>query len=129
MPEPRGAKTIVFTLVLWALLSTSGRAEARVGLSSSWLADEALTGLVLSQRWEDLSPRERERALKNFQRFQQLSPKRQKSLEQQYHRWRSLPPEEQQRIRENYKRYQRLDPYEKEEFEELYRKWKSRPKR
>lgn len=129
MPESGDAKTAVFTLALWVLLLTPGQAGARVGLGPSWPAHEAPAGPVLSQRWENLSPRERERALKNFQRFQQLSPKQQRTLEQQYHRWRSLPPEERQRIRKNYERYQRLDPYEKEEFEELYRKWKSRTRK
>ena len=125
MAETYGAKTAAFVLVLCVLFFALGRAEARVSSSPSWPAQE-LTGLVLSQKWKDLSPTERQRALKNFQRFQRLDPKQKRTLEQRYNRWRSLPPEERQRIRKNYERYQQLDSYEKEEFEELYRKWKSR---
>ncbi len=124
-----GAKPAAFVLVLWMLFFTPGQTEARVGVGPSWSAPEAFTGLMLSQGWEDLSPGQRQRALKNFKRFQQLSPKQQRILEQQYRQWRSLSPQERQRIRKNYERYHRLDPYEKEEFEERYHKWKSHPQR
>ncbi len=126
--QPYGVKPAIFVLILWALLFSPGWVGPRVDPGSSWPTPKALTGLRLSQKWEKLSPTERQRALRNFQRFQQLSPKQKKTLEQRYNRWRSLPSEERKRIRKNYERYQQLDPYEKEDFEERYRKWKARPR-
>ena len=83
---------------------------------------------ALNQSWRDLSPKERSRALENYQRFQKLSPKGRRGIEERYHRWQQLPDQERDRIRRNYKRYRDMDSDEKEEFNRKYKRWRSRPR-
>jgi hypothetical protein len=84
--------------------------------------------LRLAQRWDELSPRERSRALDNYRRFQKLPPEKKRDLEERYDRWRHLPSEEQERIRQNYRRYRGMNSDEKEEFGRKYKYWRSRPR-
>ena len=76
--------------------------------------------------WENLSPRERFDAMRNYQQHQRLPEDRQRDLEQRYERFLQLPPEEQSRIRRNYDRFNQLHPQERERFERRYEKWKRR---
>jgi len=80
--------------------------------------------LELAQRWEDLSPDQRSRALQNYQRFQKLPERDRERMEQRYQHWQGLDPGEQARIRRNYDRYQQMSPDEKRSFVERYQRWK-----
>lgn len=82
----------------------------------------------IAQNWDELSPRERDRALDNYRRFKRLPPKKQQGLEDQYNRWRQLPNEERDRIRRNYDRYRKMDSDQKEEFFRKYKSWQSAPR-
>jgi len=77
------------------------------------------------QNWQELSPRERARALENYRRFQKLPPERQRSIEERYQHWTELPDEEKERVRRNYDRFRKMDSDEKEEFLRKYKKWQS----
>ncbi len=102
------------SLLLLALFQ--GRAEAD---SSS------IRFRTVEQSWHDLSPTERERALKNFQRFQQLPGDRKQDLQDAYDRWQKLPGSERERIQKNYERYREMNSDEKEEFRLKYKHWQS----
>jgi len=80
---------------------------------------------TVEQSWDDLSPTERERALKNFQRFQQLPGERKQDLQDAYDRWQKLPGSERERIQKNYERYREMNSDEKEEFRLKYKHWQS----
>jgi hypothetical protein len=84
--------------------------------------------LQLAKRWDELSPRERSRALDNYRRFQKLPPEKKRDLEDRYHRWQELPSDEQERIRQNYRRYRGMDSDEKEDFGRKYKHWRERPR-
>lgn len=82
----------------------------------------------IAQNWDELSPRERARALDNYRRFKRLPPDKQQGLEKQYNRWQELPNEERDRIRRNYDRYRKMDSDQKEEFFRKYKSWQSAPR-
>lgn len=79
-----------------------------------------------AQNWQDLGPRERFDAMRNYEQHRRLPEERQRAVEDRYERWRQMPPDEQSRIRQNYDRLQRKDPQERDRFEKRYEKWKRR---
>jgi hypothetical protein len=83
----------------------------------------------IDQNWYELSPKERSRALKNYQRFQKLPPEKRRNIEEQYNRWLHLPSEERQRIQQNYQRYRGMDSDQKEDFQRKYEHWRERKHR
>lgn len=107
--------TFLFLLSLAAFPFFQGQAQAD---SSSLLR-------TVERGWDDLSPTERERALNNFKRFQQLPGDRKRDLQNAYDRWQKLPGSERQRIQENYKRYRGMNSEEKEQFHLKYKHWQS----
>ncbi len=80
----------------------------------------------LAQNWQDLSPRERFDAMRNYRQHRQLPEERQQDMEQRYERWRQMSPDEQLRIRRNYDRLRQLGPQERDQFERRYQRWKQR---
>ena len=100
------------------------RLRRSIAVAASVLA----TGVAVAQppprSWGDLSPRERERAWRNYQRFETLPPARRESLEQRYQRFRAMPPDERARVRRNYETYRGLPPDGQREFREKSRRWK-----
>lgn len=111
-----GVGVALFSAILLGPVHTLGRAQ---NLSTDLLE-------AINQSWYELSPRERSRALENYQRFQRLPPEKQRAIEEQYNRWQQLPSEERERIRRNYDRYRGMDLDEKEDFQRKYEKWRSR---
>jgi hypothetical protein len=84
--------------------------------------------LKTAQNWDELSPRERNRALENYKRYKKLRPERRQNLEEQYNRWQELPNEEKDRIQRNYDRYRKMDSDQKEELQRKYKTWQSTPR-
>lgn len=80
----------------------------------------------IKRDWRDLPPRERSRALENYQRFQKLKPERQRDYQERYHRWLDLPDNERDRLHQNYRRYRGMTLDEKEEFDRKSRRWRDR---
>ena len=108
--------TFLFLLSLAAFPFFQGQAQAD---SSS------IRFRTVEQSWDELSPTERERALNNFKRFQQLPGERKRDLQDAYGRWQKLPGSERQRIQKNYKRYRGMNSEEKEQFRLKYKRWQS----
>ncbi len=73
--------------------------------------------------WRNLSPKERENVLRNYQRWQRLPPKDKEYLREEWDHWRSLPPDQQDRLR---KRYDQLSPKEQRQLRERFNGKRSR---
>jgi len=74
--------------------------------------------------WQNLTPKERYDAMKNYWQHEQRPQEQKRDIEERYQRWRNMPPDEQGRIRQNYQRLQQLPPPERDRFEQKYEKWK-----
>jgi hypothetical protein len=84
----------------------------------------ATSALGQPRSWQDLSPDERARAWRNYQRFEALPPQRRQYLEDRYQRFRAMPPNEQERLRRNYNAYRGFPPDKQRQFQQNYRRWK-----
>jgi hypothetical protein len=78
----------------------------------------------LARNWEELKPDERERALRNFQRYRSLPESSRQRMDRSYESWRKLDKRERDRVQRNYERYQKMTPDERRNFESRYRRWK-----
>jgi hypothetical protein len=104
---------VLFTLV-----------AAGVVLGAPRLVGAERFGTQVAQRWDEMSPRERGEAMRNYERYRRLPPERQRAVEENYERWQRLPPPEKDRIRGNYRRYRELSPEERRDFDRRYERWK-----
>jgi Protein of unknown function (DUF3106) len=59
----------------------------------------------LAESWDDLNPGQRERALKNYQRYMELPPQKRHDIDQHYEKWKKLPPGDQDRFRKKHDEY------------------------
>ena len=73
-----------------------------VPVLSDYLAvnDDELRG---GQRWNDLSPDQRERIRERYRRFQELPPDQQARIRERHEWFKSLPPGERRELREKWK--------------------------
>jgi uncharacterized protein DUF3106 len=78
---------------------------------------------ALDDNWRNLSPKERENVLRNYQRWQSLPPKDKEHLREEWDHWRSLPPDQQDKLR---KRYDELSPKEQRQLREQFNGKRSR---
>jgi hypothetical protein len=74
-------------------------------------------GLDGADNWRNLSPKERENVLRNYQRWQNLPPQDKEHLQEEWQRWRSLPQDQRDRLR---KRYDQLSPKEQRQLREQF---------
>ena len=58
------------------------------------------------------------------ERWQKLSPEQREKLRERHREFEKLPPEEQQRVRKNFERWQKLSPKKKEATRERYKRWR-----
>ena len=84
--------------------------------SFSWALDGA-------DNWRNLSPKERENVLRNYQRWQSLPQKDKEYLREEWDHWRSLPQDQRDRLR---KRYDQLSPKERRQMREQFNDKRSR---
>jgi hypothetical protein len=61
--------------------------------------------LQLAESWDDLSPSQRERALRNYQSYQELSPDKKRDIDRHYEKWKTLPRSDQERYRRKHDEY------------------------
>lgn len=120
-------KTWVAVLVISGMIGGGNALGALREAESSVIFSSAAPRQV-AQSWDDLSPRERARALENYKRFKKLPPERRQDLEKKYNQWMQLPEEEKNRIQKNYNRYRKMDSDQKEEFQRKYKTWQSTPR-
>jgi hypothetical protein len=59
----------------------------------------------LAESWDDLSPSQRERALRNYQSYQKLPPDEKRDIDQRYEKWKKLPRSDQDRYRQKHDQY------------------------
>jgi predicted Fe-S protein YdhL (DUF1289 family) len=72
-------------------------------------------------RWNSMSPEQRERAL------QKLPPERQQQIRRRLERFNSLPKEEQDRLRSRYERFSSLPPDRQQTVRRQIRNWSQLP--
>jgi hypothetical protein len=74
---------------------------------------QSLAGFALgADRWQNLSPKERENIRKNYQHWQKLPPKDKEHLREEWNRWQNLPQDRRDELRgryENLRRQRRKD--------------------
>jgi hypothetical protein len=54
--------------------------------------------------WRNLSPREKENVIRNYQRWQNLPPRDKEHLEREWNHWQSLPPDRRDQLERRYER-------------------------
>ena len=81
------------------------------------------------ERWQEYSPSERDKAIRNYQRYREAPPEMQREIERHYQRWQEMPDQERDRVRRNYERYRQLPPQERRQFDRKYREWQKREER
>ncbi len=84
---------------------------------------------TMAQAWQDLSPRQRYDAMRNYRQYESAPAEKQQAIDEGFERWRNLPPQEQEKVRRNYERFQQLTPAQRAQLERKYEKWKDRPNR
>ena len=87
--------------------------------NSSWALDGA-------DNWRNLSPKERENVLRNYQRWQSLPPRDKEHLQEEWDRWRSLPPDQRDKLRKRYDELHKLSPKEQRQLRDESNGKKSR---
>jgi hypothetical protein len=101
--------------------STLAKATAAL-LAIGWIAAPP----AAAQR---LKPKDRERVLRNYERYQQAPEDKRREVERQYQRWQGMPEDERQKILRNYDRYRALSRDEQREFKRKYEDWRRRQPR
>jgi hypothetical protein len=59
----------------------------------------------LAESWDDLSPSQRERALRNYQNYQELPADKKRDIDRHYEKWKKLPRGDQERYRQKHDEY------------------------
>jgi hypothetical protein len=59
----------------------------------------------LAESWDDLSPSQRDRALRNYQSYQELPPDKKRDIDRHYEKWKKLPRSDQERFRKKHDEY------------------------
>lgn len=109
-----GAGKTIALLALTLVLPCAARAQAR------WLRDDPRFAF----NWQELSPEERQRALDNLQRYNNLPEASRRRMDQSYESWQKLDPGERARVQQNYQKYRQMTPDQRRDFESRYRRWK-----
>jgi hypothetical protein len=63
--------------------------------SAGWAADN-------SENWRNLSPKDKDKVLRNYQRWQNLPPQDKEHLREEWDRWQRLPQDRRDRLRRRY---------------------------
>jgi hypothetical protein len=75
-----------------------------------------------AQRWQDLTPQERERAGNRFERWQTLEPERKQEIRQRYERFQQLPAGQQDQLRRRFEWFKNLPEDERMQLREQWRR-------
>lgn len=71
-------------------------------------SDEPYKHPQLAESWDDLTPSQRERALRNYQSYQKLPADKKRDIDQRYEKWKKLAPSDQDRYRQKHDKYRGL---------------------
>jgi len=81
-----------------------------VSIMFSALLLSPLTGWAAnSDNWRNLSPKEKDKVLRNYQRWQNLPPQDKEHLREEWDRWQRLPQDRRERLKQRYEERQRRD--------------------
>jgi hypothetical protein len=70
-----------------------------LGLLLPLLAEQAIGA---DNNWRNLSPKEKDRVLRNYQRWQTLPPRDKEHLREEWNRWQRLPQDQRDRLKQRY---------------------------
>ena len=65
--------------------------------------------LLAQVRWNELSPDQKDRALKNYRKYKSLSPEQRGRVDDGYKRWKGMSDDDKRRIRDRYERKRKKD--------------------
>jgi hypothetical protein len=78
-------------------------------LSVLWLSPLAGWGASSSDSWRSLTPKEKDKVLRNYQRWQNLPPQDKEHLREEWDRWQRLPQDRRDRLKQRYEERQGRD--------------------
>ncbi len=85
-------------------------------------ADDEEPSDAARERWQKLSPEQREKLRERHREFENLPAEEQKRVRKNFERWQKLSPEKKEATRERYKRWRELPPERREQLRERWRK-------
>lgn len=91
---------------------------------AAWLVAAFAPHAAAAADWDNLGPRDRYEAMRNYEQHRRLPKQERRDIERQYQRWQEMPQEDRRRVRRNYERLQQLSPDERRRFERKYEKWR-----
>ena len=109
------------TLIIFLLAPFCGLAVSPV-----WGQQKIDEGKAL-QRWQRMSPEQRDELRNRYEKWQTLPPQERKKLQENLDTWRRLPPEERGAIRKNYERWQQLSPERQQRLRQRWDRWQTLP--
>ena len=81
------------------------------------------------ERWQKLTPEEKQELRDRYQRWKALPPEEKADLQKRYDNWRRLSPDEKATVRKNYERWQRLSPDQRQQLQQRWQQWRELPPR
>ena len=72
-----------------------------LGAARPATADSGLD-LLAQVRWNELSPDQKDRALKNYRKYKSLSPEKRGRVDEGYKRWKGMSDDDKRRVRDRY---------------------------
>jgi hypothetical protein len=75
------------------------------------------TWVGIAKRYPDMTPAQRERAVRRMQAWAKLTPEERVAARERYRSLRKLPPEKREALRQQWAEYQSLSPSEKRMFD------------
>jgi len=57
----------------------------------------------LAESWDDLNENQRDRAMRNYQRYMSLPDDKRRNIDQRYERWKKMPDSDRERARKKHR--------------------------
>ena len=79
------------------------------------------------ERWQRMSPEERDRVKERYRRWKELPPERKERILERRRKWRELPEGERSYLRQRREIYRSARPEEKQVIKGFFRRWRELP--
>ncbi len=66
---------------------------------------DPFSGTTLAGRWDDLSPDQQDKALRNYDQYRELPADKRRRVDERYEKWQRLRDEDKERFRHKHKEY------------------------
>lgn len=108
------------------LLKSSPKAPgiSRASVKRPVKARQATPRRIVRNRWENLSLREQQELLENYEIWKTMPPERRARLKRAYRIFNSLPPAKRQELRDKYKQVKALPPEERAKVMSRMSRWR-----